>query len=97
MSSSQSGPPKPKRPQELGVVWSASLVGRLLTHAMLGPPVRDAVAAELAGVHAGVQVHIPLVACHVIQTMRNQFANARTGEVVIQRVYLNLREGCAFP
>lgn len=65
-------------------------------HAMLGPPVRDAVAAKLAGVHAGVEVHVPLVACHVIQTMRNQFANSRTGEVVIQRVYLNQREGFAF-
>lgn len=37
-----------------------------LRPAMLDPPVRDAVAAELAGVHAGIEVQASLVACHVI-------------------------------
>lgn len=60
---------------------------------VLHPPVRNAVTAELAGVAAGVEVHVPLVARQVIESMWDQLANARAGEVMIKRLYGGLRMG----
>jgi hypothetical protein len=60
-------------------------------HAVLHPPVRNAVAAELAGVAAGVEVHVAFIARQVIESMWNQLAITRAGEVMIERLHWSLR------
>ena len=57
-------------------------VGKVLM-AMLAPPVGDAIAAEFTGVVTGVEVDIPFVPRHVINAMRNQFAFARAGKIMV--------------
>ena len=57
------------------------------------PPVRNAVATKLACVAAGVERHVAFIACQVIESMRNQLAIARAGEVMIKRLYWGLRMG----
>ena len=63
----------------------------LVTAAVLRPPVRNGIAAELARLCARVQMHVPLVARQVIQPVRNQLALACAGKVIIKRLHLRLR------
>ena len=62
---------------------------------VLHPPVRNAVTAKLAGVAAGVEVHVRLVARQVIESMWDQLANACAGEAMIEHLYGGLRMGMA--
>jgi hypothetical protein len=62
---------------------------------VLPPPVRNAVAAEFACVTACVEVHVSLVARQIIESMWNQLAFARAGEVMIKRLHWGLRMGVA--
>ena len=76
-----------------------------MTAAVLCPPVRNRVAAQLARLRAGVQVHIPFVARQVVQpfvarqvvqAVRDQLALACAGEIMLERLHLRLRVGLAF-
>jgi hypothetical protein len=55
--------------------------------------VRNAVTAELACIAAGIEVHVPLVARQVIESMRNQLAFTCLAEVMIERLHWGLRMG----
>jgi hypothetical protein len=44
---------------------------------------RNTVATELAGIMAGIEVHMALVSRQIIETMRNQFAFTCTGKIMI--------------
>ena len=56
----------------------------------------DAVATKFAGVVAGVEVDMAFVVRQVINTVRNQLAFARAGEVMVQHVHGFLSVGMAF-
>ena len=67
-----------------------------MTAAVLCPPVRNRVAAQLARLRAGVQVHIPFIARQVVQAVRDQLSLACAGEIMVERLHLRLRVGLAF-
>lgn len=52
--------------------------------AVLLPPQSEAVAAEFAGVVAGVQVDVGVLTRQIVAAVRNQFAVSRAGEIVVE-------------
>jgi hypothetical protein len=74
-----------QQPLCIGVVFAA----------VLAPPLRDGVAAQLARLRARVQVQVPLVARQIVQTVRDQLAQPCAGEIMIKRLHLRLRVGLA--
>ena len=67
----------------------------IVFHAMVDPPMFYAVAAELACIAAEVEVHVPLVACQIIDSVRDQFAISCAAKIVIVCVHRDLRVSMA--
>lgn len=60
------------------------------------PPMRHTVTTKFAGVVAGIEVQVALVARQVVEAMRDQLAVACAGKIMIQHVNVCLRVGVAF-
>lgn len=69
---------------------------RVMLAAMPLPLMGDTVTAKFAGVVAGVEVKKAFVPSHIIKAVRNHFAFAGTGKIMVQRNHLGLRIGVAF-
>src|SRR6266545_369121 len=48
------------------------------------PPALDAVTGELAGVVTDAQVHVPIIALHIVQPVRDHHTRGGAGEVMIE-------------
>jgi len=69
---------------------------RIMRAAMPLPPMCNTVTAKLTGVAAGIEVDIALVSRQIIKAMRNHFAFAGTGKIMVQCIHLGLRIGVTF-
>jgi hypothetical protein len=60
---------------------------------VLFPPMGDAVATELAGIVAGVEVDMTLVVRQVVKAVRDQLALAYTGKIMLEHLGRRLCQG----
>ena len=57
----------------------------------------NTIATQVTGIVAGVEVNIRFLACQIVNAIRDQFALASIGKVMVQRLRGFLRIPLAFP